>query len=58
VLNKIGVFKVIHEGKLVEFSDLTKMNDYIDDVVFEQESDVEDIIYSGSPEGLEFNYTK
>jgi hypothetical protein len=32
------------------------MNDYIDDVVFEQESDVEDIIYSGSPEGLEFDY--
>ena len=56
VLNKIGVFKVIHQGKLVEFPDLTKMNDYIDDVVFEQESDVEDIIYSGSPEGLEFDY--
>ena len=51
VLEKIGVFKLIHEGSIQEYKNLNEMKDFIR-LVLHANTDIESSVYSGDKEKI------
>jgi len=53
VLQKIGVYKLIHGNELMEFADMSKMKTYISNaLLYGSNIDVHDVQFSGDPEKI------
>ena len=51
VLEKIGVFKLIHEGSIQEYKNLNEMKDFIR-LVLHANTNIESSVYSGDKEKI------
>lgn len=53
VLQKVGVYKLIHGNELIEFTDMSKIKTYISNaLLYGSDIDVHDIQFSGDPEKI------
>lgn len=53
VLQKVGVYKLIHGNELIEFADMGKMKTYISNALLHgSDIDVHDVQFSGDPEKI------
>jgi adenylosuccinate synthase len=53
ILKQVGIYKVFHEGKLIDFKTFDELQDFIDFVCYNSSDLLEYIYFSGNPETIE-----